>query len=81
MTKPPCKSTCSATFDSDAFLRRVRSKNGHFFRLNLTRKSGSKASYVAKFRKATPRSVVLLNTTTQSDVVIPFSTVSSICIG
>lgn len=66
------------TFNSTDFLTKLKTKRGQFFRLNLTRKSGNKSSFVCKFRKASNLSVTVHNAHNHKDVVIPFSTVSSI---
>lgn len=66
--------TTPNTFNSDEVLKAMKTKRGQFFRVNYTRKSGNKASFVAKFRKSSPLSVTLYDTKQLKYVTIPFST-------
>lgn len=61
------------SFSSEEALKTMKTKKGQFFRINYTRKSGNKASFVAKFKKSSSLSVTLFNTQTLKDVTIPFS--------
>jgi hypothetical protein len=63
------------TFNSADLLTAMKTKRGQFFRLNLTRKSGNKASFVCKFRKASKLSVTVHNAHNHAEVNIPFSAI------
>ena len=57
-----------------------KNNKGRFMSLQLTRKSGSISCFVAQFRKATDKSLVVRNVAAKKDVVIPYNQIETLVI-